>query len=73
MSYGTLTVASAPGFGRHPPEKVPSSVQDPVKVASTTVRDRDGHAVAVHVPSVGKRVGEKLEYTVEEKASVPGS
>jgi hypothetical protein len=35
MSYGMFTVSSAPGFGRQPPENVPSSRQDPLKVASS--------------------------------------
>ena len=37
MSYGTFTVSSAPGFGRQPPEKekLPSSFQAPVNVASS--------------------------------------
>ena len=36
MSYGTLIVSSAPGFGRHPPPKLwPSSVKRPVNVASS--------------------------------------
>src|SRR6266566_3356779 len=32
---GTFTLSSAPGFGRQPPEKVPSWRQEPVKVASS--------------------------------------
>jgi hypothetical protein len=34
MSHGTFTVSSAPGFGRQPPENVPSSRRAPVGAGS---------------------------------------
>jgi hypothetical protein len=74
MLYGTFTVSSAPGLGRHPPEKMPSSRQEPVKVASSSPYDTAMVTVSSWMFHVyGSGYGEKLEYTVDGNVLVLAS
>jgi hypothetical protein len=74
MSYATLTASSAPGFGRQPPAKVPSSRHEPVKVESSGPWDTLIVTLSPWTSHLyGSGSGEKFEYTVDGKVSVSGS